>query len=194
MVINILIIQGHPDNSRPHLCHALADAYRKGAEAAGHRVRLLDVASLDFPLLRSAEDYNHGEAPPAIRDAQQMIAEADHLALIYPMWAGTLPALLKGFLEQTLRPGFAISAETERMPRRLLRGKSARVMVTMGMPALVYRLFFRAHGLKNLRRNVLKLCGVSPVRSTLVGGVDNFPTARAERCFARVAELGRRAR
>ncbi len=48
----ILVIQGHPDNSAPHLNHALADAYSDGARAAGHEIRLVTVSELDFPAAR----------------------------------------------------------------------------------------------------------------------------------------------
>ena len=51
----ILLIQGHPDTSHDHLCHRLADAYASGATEAGHFLRRTDVASLDFPLLRSQD-------------------------------------------------------------------------------------------------------------------------------------------
>ena len=51
----IAIIQGHPDPAGHHFCHALADAYAKGAEAAGHQVQRIEIAHLDFPLLRTHE-------------------------------------------------------------------------------------------------------------------------------------------
>lgn len=52
----ILLIQGHPDAGQHHLCNALERAYAKGAEAAGHEVRHVDVAALDFPLIRSQQE------------------------------------------------------------------------------------------------------------------------------------------
>ena len=36
---NIVLIQGHPDNTSPHFGHALASAYATGAAGAGHQVR-----------------------------------------------------------------------------------------------------------------------------------------------------------
>lgn len=42
--MNIPIIQGHPDASVPHFCHALAEAFARAAKDAGHEVRMLDVA------------------------------------------------------------------------------------------------------------------------------------------------------
>src|SRR3546814_9849412 len=58
---------------------------------------------------------------------------ADHLVILYPLWLGDVPALLKGFLEQILRPGFAIDEGSTGMSAKLLTGRSARIIVTMGM-------------------------------------------------------------
>ncbi len=187
----IVIIQGHPDPQGGHLDHALAAAYRDAAQAAGHRVSVIDVATLDFPLLRSQADWNTGETPPAILDAQAQIKAADHLVIVYPLWLGSLPALLKGFLEQLFRPGFAIDPSAGAgMWKQRLQGKSARIIVTMGMPAPVYRWYFRAHSLKSLQRNVLRFCGIAPVRSTLIGMVENASPKRREGWMRTVRALG----
>ena len=53
----IVLIQGHPDATAPHLCHALAQAYADGATAAGHEVRQIDIAAIDFPWLRSQHEW-----------------------------------------------------------------------------------------------------------------------------------------
>jgi putative NADPH-quinone reductase len=168
----ILVIQGHPDPAEARFCRALAHSYAEGAREAGHEVRSIDVAHLDFPLVRSREDFESGDVPIAIRNAQDWILWSNHLVVVYPLWQGTLPALLKGFFEQTFRYGFAMGKGTTRMPARLLKGRSARVIVTMGMPAAVYRVFFGAHGLKSLVGGVLKLAGITPVRASLIGLVE----------------------
>ena len=103
----ILIIQGHPDASEPHFCHALAQAYAEGAEAAGHSVLTVDVATIDFPLLRSQREWDKGQLPASLKPAQDAIGWADHIVFFFPLWLGDMPALLKGFLEQVARPGFA---------------------------------------------------------------------------------------
>ena len=156
MAKHIVIIQGHPDAQVRHYGHALADEYAKGAQDGGHEVQRIEVAHLDFPLLRTKEDFEKGVPPDAIRQAQEVIKWANHLVIIYPLWLGSMPALLKAFLEQVFRPGFAFDYQTSgKMPRKLLTGKSARIVVSMGMPALIYRWFFFAHSLKNLQRNIL---------------------------------------
>jgi putative NADPH-quinone reductase len=104
-----------------------------------------------------------------------------------------MPAVLKAFFEQALRPGFAFTYRASGFPIQHLAGRSARIIVTMGMPALVYRWYFRAHGLKNLKRNVLRFVGVAPVRDTLVGRVGTRGRASIERRLAEVKRLGQRA-
>ena len=85
------------------------------------------------------------------------------------------PALLKGFLEQVARSGFAIGPmQAQAMPQKLLPGRWARLVVTMGMPALVYRWHFRAHSLKALERNILGFVGISPIDETLIGQVEGL--------------------
>src|SRR5262245_36670829 len=101
----IAIIDGHPDPDRKRFVHALADAYAEGASAR-HQVERIDLATLDFPLLRSPGDWRRGKPAPAIAGAQAAIRRADHIVLLYPLWLGDVPALLKGFLEQVARPGF----------------------------------------------------------------------------------------
>lgn len=170
----ILLIQGHPDPGARHFCHALADAYAQAAKDYGHEVRVLDVARLDFPLLRDAAQWTAGKPAPAIRRAQDAIAWAQHLVIVFPLWLGDMPALLKAFFEQALRPGFAIAQKTHgRMPGRLLKGRSARLVVTMGMPAFFYRIYYRSHSVKSLKRSILEFCGIAPVRTTLVGTVES---------------------
>jgi len=187
----ILIIQGHPDPLGQHFCHALADSYADGATATARDVRRLDIARLDFPLLRSKREWDAGVLPPVLLEAQQAIAWAEHLVLVFPLWLGDMPALLKGFLEQVARPGFAIGpAEGGGLGKKLLGGRSARVVVTMGMPALVYRWYFCAHSVKALERNILGFCGVAPIHETLVGSVDALSASRRQQWLVKLGALG----
>ncbi|HEX7768211.1 MAG TPA: NAD(P)H-dependent oxidoreductase [Nitrospira sp.] len=175
MAKHIAIIQGHPDSTVRHFCHALADEYAKGAEDGGHDVMRIDVATLDFPLLRTKQDFEKDRPPEAIKRVQDIVAWADHLVIIYPLWLGSMPALLQGFLEQLLRPGFAFEYQKSGgIAKKLLKGKSARIVVTMGMPAFVYRWIFFAHSLKSLTRNTLWFCGIGPVKSTIIGSIEGL--------------------
>ena len=195
----ILILQGHPDASARHLNHALADAYAEGARQAGHEVRVVEIATLDFPLLRSQHAWEHTPLPAGLQTAQDDIAWAQHLVIFFPLWLGDMPALLKGFLEQVARPGFAFQGDAaERASNPFifkgLKGRSARLVVTMGMPAWVYRWVFRARGVGLLKRNILGFVGISPVRDTLIGRVDKLGEAGMHQWQDRLRALGAQAR
>jgi putative NADPH-quinone reductase len=195
---HIAIIQGHPDPHGQHFCHAVADAYAAGARAAGHTVDFIDVAHLEFPLLRSRDDLEHGPVPDAIRNAQAVLSRVDHVVMIFPVWNGAMPALLKGFLEQTFRPSFifpdatpgeALGFSSYFSQRKALKGKTALVIATMQMPALVYRWYFHPHP----EKNTLRMSGLGPIRETLIGLVESTNGHRRERWITKMDALGRAA-
>ena len=195
MSIRILLIQAHPDASEPHLCHALALSYEQGAQSAGHAVRQVKLAELDFPLLRSQQAWRKGTLPSSLKPAQEDIAWAEHIVFFFPLWLGDMPALLKGFLEQVARPGFAFTYEEggSSWGKKALTGRSARVVVTMGMPAVVYRWYFRAHSIKSLERNILGFVGIAPVHETLIGLTGDMKAADAAKWMSKLKRLGEQA-
>lgn len=168
----ILIIDGHPDPDRGRFVHALADCYTDGAAAGGHDTRRLDIAAMDLGPLTSRTDWEEGKPSAAILSAQELIAWAEHIVILYPLWLGDMPALLKAFFEQVLRPGFAFRYREGGLPEKMLKGRTAHIIVTMGMPALLYRFFYGAHSLKSIERNILKFVGITPVRRSIIGNVE----------------------
>lgn len=194
MARKILLINGHPDARPQRLCFALASAYMDGATAALHEVQRIDVGALDFPLLRTVEEFGLPPTTPCIANAQEKFRWANHLVFIYPLWLGSTPALLKGFMEQIARNEFAISASSGRgFPKKKLTGRSARLIVTMGMPSVAHRLLFGAFGTRSFEQSILRISGVKPVRQTYFGAVEGSPRRR-ERWLALVRELGEAAR
>ena len=189
----ILIVNGHPDPRPERFVHALSSAYARGAREAGHDVRIVNVGSREFPLLRTATDFEEGQPPPAIAEGQANLKQADHLVVVFPLWLGAMPALLKGYFEQLLRPSFAFEYVERKLPRKLLKGKSARVVVTMGMPAVLYRWAYRSHSLKSLERNILGFCGIRTVGHDVIGLMGEQKVRRRKRWLAKMEELGRRA-
>ena len=107
MFKRILIIQGHPDASEPHLRCALASSYNFGTQSAGHTVKHANIAELDFPLLRSQKDFETGTVPSSLKPIQNDLLWTEHLVVFFPLWAGDMPALLKRFFEQLMRPSFS---------------------------------------------------------------------------------------
>lgn len=189
----IVIVQGHPDPSAERYGHALAEAYARGAQANGHDVTRVAIGSMGFDFVRSAAAWQQSDPAPEILSIQESLAAADHLVIVYPLWLGDVPAMLKAFLEHLFRPHFAGREFTfHSFLQRPLKGKSARIVVTMGMPAWFYRWYFRKHSLASLERNILGMLGFAPVRTSIIGSVESSTRCRA-RWLKRMESYGRTA-
>lgn len=129
----------------------------------------MEVAKLDFPLLRTQEEFEGGSLPTSLQQARDDMRWAEHWVILFPLWHGTLPALFKGFLEHIFRPGFAMEYQKDAFPKRLLAGRSARIVVTMGMPAWMYRWYFGAFGVRGFEKSMLSFAGIRPIRESLYG-------------------------
>jgi putative NADPH-quinone reductase len=172
MAKKIVVFDAHPDPDPARYVHALAQAYASGAREAGHEVRTIMLGRLDVPILRTREEWTGQPVPATVRPGQEAIAWADHIVFFYPLWHGDMPALLKAYLEHVMRPGFALAYGESRFPEKLLKGRSARLVITMGMPALFYRTIMGAHSVRSFKRNILEMCGIDPVTSSLIGNVE----------------------
>ena len=73
---------------------------------------------------------------------------------------------------------------------KILKGKSARLIMTMGMPGWFYRLWFGAHALKLFRRSILGFTGVKPVRTTIHGMVETVSHATRVEWLRETEALG----
>lgn len=178
----ILVIDGHPDADRNRLVHALAQAYWDGARAVGHDTRLITLADLAFPLLRSAREAANFPETEEFSPAREDLAWAQHVTFVFPLWFGGAPALLLGLLERLLAPRRACASDQI--------AASARLIVTMTCSPLTARVTRRAFGLDALRRNMLIPGGFYPVWTTLLGRADALAPETAAARLARVRVLG----
>lgn len=162
--MNVLIIVGHPRNGS--FSHAIADAYREGALQAQVSVKKLDLSGMAFEPHVTTSPMCDQYCEPDIMEAREHIRWADHLVFVYPIWWSTMPALLKGFLDRVLIPGFAFEEREHPFEwDKLLKGKSAQLITTMDTPKWVYRWIYGAPGRHAMVRGTLGYCGVSPVRT-----------------------------
>ena len=167
---NVLVILGHPDKET--YCGALAMEYRKGAQAKGANVETVYLGDLTFdPILHKG----YKEIQPLEDDlemVQEKIKWADHIAIVYPTWWGSSPALLKGLIDRVLLPGFGFNFRKDSLLwDKLLKGRSARIITTMDEPYLYYWLGFGAPGDRMMKRVILTFSGIKPVRITHVDRV-----------------------
>lgn len=164
--LRVLMIQAHP---RPDsFCVALADSFCKGAGEAGIELRRLNLSELSFESNVIESSPADQVLEPDLRRALDWISWADHLVFVFPTWWGSVPALLKAFLDRTLIPGFAFRHHEEGDGwDKLLSGKTAHLLTTMDTPAWVYRWIYRAPGINSLARATLGYCGIAPVRHSI---------------------------
>ncbi len=188
----IAIVVGHAQ--RDTFCEALGEAYKSGAEQAGHAARLFVLSRMKFDPILHAGYRKVQKLEPDLRAAYRALAACDHLVIVFPLWCGDMPALLKGFIERILQPDLIARRKTEHaMNWRIFSNKSARIVMTMGMPVTVYRFWYGPHALKLLKRNILHFIGIKPVRATLIGEIGDVPLAKRQSWLAKVAALGRAA-
>lgn len=189
--MKILIINGHPDKESYNF--ALAAAYKQGARASGAEVEEIIINNLNFNPNLQYGYRKRTELEPDLLDAQQKIKWADHLVWIYPVWWGSVPALMKGFLDRVLLPGFAFKKrEGSVWWDKYLTGKTARIISTMDQPAWYYRLIYRQPSNYTMKKLVLEFCGVRKVKVTNIGPIRLSKDSFRARWLNKVEGLGRK--
>ena len=185
-----LLILAHP--RRDSLCGALFNACADGARQAGVECRELILSEMRFdPDVHTASPEQQPLEPDLIR-AQRDIDWAEHLVFVYPTWWGTFPALLKGFLDRVMTPGFAFRHVTPDQWDKLLAGRTADLITTMDTPPLIYRFVYRAPGRQALGRATLGYCGLRTVRIEEYGSVVASSAAERSGWLAQSRAIGSR--
>ncbi len=192
MAKQITVIQGHP--AEQSFCGSLATEYAQGAVEAGHVVRTIVVRDLAFdPILHEGYRVVQPLEPDLVR-AQDDIKAADHVVMIYPIWWGGMPALLKGFIDRVLLPGFAFKyRQGSPWWDKYLTGKTGHILATMDTPPWYFRIVYRDAGINQMRRAILEYCGIKPVRVTRIGRVKDAPDAWKRAWLSKARGFGRHA-
>jgi putative NADPH-quinone reductase len=186
----ILVINGHPDTQS--LCSELAQSYKKGADATGAECKLVNLADQEFNPVLTYGYRQRTELEPDLILMQEEIRNADHLVFVYPNWWGTYPALLKGFLDRILLPGYAFRYRENKMQmEKLLTGKTARLIVTMDTPSWYYFLFMKSPGYNSMKKGILEFCGIKPVKISSFGPVITSVDSTRKAWISKVENLGK---
>jgi len=165
----ILILMGHPHTDS--MCGTLALAYKEGAEEVGYEVRIENIGEMKFDPILHDGYRSIQELEPDLKKFQEDIKWADHFVLLYPMWWSAMPAVLKGLFDRVWLPGFAFHFNKGGMGwHKLLKGKTARVIVTMDSWPFVSRFLF-GDSTNEIARGVLGFAGFHPVKVRKFGPV-----------------------
>lgn len=187
---NILIINGHPDKNS--FCFALAEKYKKGVEMNGTECKLVHLIDLEFNPILTYGYRVVAALEPDLKKMQQAILDSDHLVIVYPNWWGTYPAILKGFIDRVFLPNFAFKyLENSPLPAKLLKGKTARIIVTMDTPKWYYWLINKSPGHNSMKKAILEFCGIKPVKITVFSGIKSSDEAKRKKWLEEVEELGK---
>lgn len=185
-----LLILAHP--RRDSLCGALFDACGEGARQTGVECRELVLGELHFDPDVHTVSPEQQPLEPDLQRAQRDIQWAEHLVFVYPTWWGTFPALLKGFLDRVLTPGFAFRHVTHDRWDKLLSGRTADLITTMDTPPLIYRFIYRAPGQQALARATLGYCGIRCAHVETCGPVIAADAGQRQQWLDRARSIGAR--
>lgn len=189
--MNILIINGHPDKESYN--YALAASYKKGAVAASAKVKEINIAELNFNPNLAFGYRKRTTLEPDLLAAQESIKWADHIVWIYPVWWGGVPAIMKGFLDRVLLPGFAFKKrEGSVWWDKFLTGKTSRIICTMDQPTWYYRWVNGQPSHTAMKKLCLNFVGIKKVRITAIGPLRLSKDTFRDKWLNKVEKLGQR--
>lgn len=189
----IYILLGHPDSGPEPMSRQLADAYEAAARAAGHEVRRQNLFDLSFdPTLHKGYRAIQ-ELEPDLKTVQENLSWCEHFVLAYPNWWGGMPGPLKGMWDRMFLPRFAFRMWKNRFGwDALLKGRTARVFVTCGNPAILDHLAF-GDFTASIKRSLLQFAGFR-TWVTAFGHAELAKPATKEAWKRKAARLAERAR
>jgi NAD(P)H dehydrogenase (quinone) len=190
----ILVAELHP--ARLSLSAALAQAYRAGAEAAGHQIRSAILSEMAFdPDFGQSAFRNAPALEPDLVTFRENLTWAEHIVLVCPMWWGGLPAKTKGLFDRTLLPGYAFDPRQRRLglPKPLLAGRTARLILTSDTPGWAFWAMYHRALRHQVQRQILGYVGIRPMAFTHFSPVEHSTDAIRARWLARVKALGQTA-
>jgi NAD(P)H dehydrogenase (quinone) len=115
------IVVCHP--SPDSFTMAVAQRYADAIETHGGQATLRDLYRLGFdPVLR--EEERHGMSGSDAADEFELLVGVDVIVLVYPIWFGTPPAMLKGYVDRVFGAGRALGGERRGTGSSPLEGKT----------------------------------------------------------------------
>ncbi|KIX19877.1 NAD(P)H dehydrogenase [Flavobacterium sp. 316] len=185
----ILIINGHPNKESYNF--SLAEAYKKGAKTTNANIEQINICDLQFNPNLEFGYQKRTELEPDLLNAIEKIKKANHIVWVFPMWWYGYPALMKGFIDRTFLPGIAYEyLENKALPKKLFKGKTARIIITTDTPRWYDYLFMKSPALNQLKRGTLQFCGINPVKTTYISIIKNSTISFREKWLSKVYLLG----
>lgn len=118
-----VVILCHPDTDSFN--HSIAETYCDTVRANGHEVVLRDLYAMGFDPILKADERPGPDfvVSPDVARELAVIDGGDVFVLIYPIWFGSPPAMMKGYVERVLGSGIGPEAVQHQARGALLGGK-----------------------------------------------------------------------
>ncbi|GGF73913.1 NAD(P)H-dependent oxidoreductase [Wenyingzhuangia marina] len=186
----VLIINGHPD--KESFNNALSEAYIKGASNTETTLTQINIAELEFNSNLKFGYRKRMELEPDLVNAIDKIKKADHIVWVFPMWWYGYPALMKGFIDRTFLPGITYQPiEGKPLPEKLLKGKSARLIITADTPKWYDYLIMKSPAINQFKKGTLQFCGINPVKVTYISPIKSSSPDFRKKWLDKVFNLGK---
>ncbi|MGC6400247.1 NAD(P)H-dependent oxidoreductase [Sphingomonas sp. FW199] len=193
--IRHLIVLGHPGPAGFN--HAVAAAYGDTVRACGQEAVVRDLYILGFnPCLTAAERSTSGRGALGedVKIELDHIRDCEVIVLVYPIWFGMPPAIVKGYVDRVFGAGFAADNLKTLTPHPLLHGKQLIIFSSSAStrPWLEERGQWQSlHQAFDLYlQTVFGFCETQHVHFDAV--VEGGATQHVEECLASVEERARK--
>lgn len=191
----IFVLNGHPGPTS--ITHQAMDRYTAAARAAGHEVRLSQLHDLSFDPDRGKAGYKNAKPlEPDLEEALENLEWCSHFVLAFPLWWGGFPAKLKGWIDRVFVLGRTFTTEQTTpigLPAPLLKGRSARVLITSDTPRSFLWLAYRDAILRQLKGQILGFVGFKPVKITFFAPASDPKPGAVGKLLAQMEALGQNA-
>lgn len=185
--LRVVVLVGHPD--KESFNGQIARRYAQEAQAQGAQVSTLYMGEMDFDLSLRHGYQSQQALEPDLLTSRRALEEADHVVLAAPLWWGAVPAVCKGWFDRLFLSGWAFRMQDNGLPQKLLKGRSARVVLTMDSPAFWYWLVYRGSAHAMLIQATLKFVGFGPVKATSFYRVFKADASKRQKWLQQIAEL-----
>jgi NAD(P)H dehydrogenase (quinone) len=188
--MRIFYIYAHPEPKSFNA--ALKNTAIDALKEKGHEVKLSDLYAMNFNPVLTASDFPEKKNPeffnafleairasktgafaPDIKEEMEKVKWADIIVFQFPIYFTSMPAIMKGWIDRVLAPGFGFNPITNSAyDTGLFKGKSALLVTTAGSPKEAYSEG-GAHGdlnkhLESITHCVFEFMGMKVLPSVII--------------------------
>ncbi|NBX17243.1 MAG: flavodoxin family protein [Proteobacteria bacterium] len=184
----IVLCHPNPKSFTNAICKTLEDALKAKGESFVTR----NLYELKFnPVLDGADfmSFRAGNIPADIAAEQKLIAQAQNIIFVYPLWWTGLPAMLKGYVDRVFSRGFAWDFADGQL-KKMLTGKRGMLITCHGNPKDFYDSIGMYNALNLTSDNgIFDFCGIDVVAHQYFDSVPSSTEEQRKQMLVQVEKL-----